>query len=426
MTTPLMPNHETVIVAGAGIAGLTLALTCHQIGVPVKVYESVRELGPLGVGINLQPNAVRELFDLGLEDALPTIGIEATEWALVGRNGNDVWSEPRGIRAGYKWPQFSVHRGQLQMLLYREVIDRLGPDAVETSSRVVGYTTADDHVTVQVDRRDGTVDEVAGAVLIACDGLHSAVRHQMHPDQGDPQWGGAVLWRGTAYGKPIRSGACFTLVGSLEQRFIHYPISAPDPDTGLQLQNWIAELSFDPADGWADSSWNKEVDIDVFLPAFESWNFDWLDIPAMIRSADTVWEFPMVDRDPVDRWVDGRVALAGDAAHVMYPVGSNGASQAIVDARVLGAQFREQGTNERALVAFEDALLDDMSALVLRNRGSGPVGILGVVDERCGGVFDDIDDVIPRAEIEDYMARYKQAAGFAIDTLNNAPQTIAP
>lgn len=422
--TSVNPTEQTVIVAGAGIAGLTLALTCHQIGVPVKVYESVRELGPLGVGINLQPNAVRELFDLGLAEALPTIGIEATEWALVGRNGNDVWSEPRGLRAGYRWPQFSVHRGQLQMLLYREVLNRLGPDAVETSSRVMGYASADDHVEVHIDRRNGTTDTVRGAVLVACDGLHSAVRQQMHPDQGDPHWGGAVLWRGTAYGPPIRSGACFTLVGSLDQRFIHYPISAPDPVTGLQLQNWIAELSFDPAAGWPDSSWNKQVDTDVFLPAFESWDFDWLDIPAMIRSADAVWEFPMVDRDPVDRWVDGRVALTGDAAHVMYPVGSNGASQAIVDARVIGAQLLHHGVGIQALIEYEDALLDDMSALVLRNRGSGPVGILGVVDERCGGVFDDIDEVIPRAEIEAYMARYKQAAGFAIDTLNSAPPTI--
>jgi len=420
MTDP----DATVIVAGGGIAGLTLALTCHQIGVPVKVFESVRELAPLGVGINLQPNAVRELFDLGLADELPTIGIEATEWALVGRNGNDVWSEPRGIGAGYNWPQYSVHRGQLQMMLYHHVIDRLGPDAVETSSRVIAYQNHDDHVMVTIDRRDGTTDTVQGSVLIACDGLHSAVRQQMHPDQGEPHWDGAVLWRGTALGKPIRSGACFTLVGSLEQRFVHYPISAPDPSTGLQLQNWIAELTFDPSQGWSESSWNKEVDIDTFLPQFESWNFDWLDIPAMIRSAGKVWEFPMVDRDPVDRWIDGRVALAGDAAHVMYPVGSNGASQAIVDARVIGAMFVASGVGAPALHAYEDALLEDMSALVLRNRGAGPVGILGLVDERCGGVFDNIDDVIPRAEVEDYMARYKAAAGFAIETLNNAPPTI--
>ncbi|MFT4990248.1 MAG: 2-polyprenyl-6-methoxyphenol hydroxylase-like FAD-dependent oxidoreductase [Acidimicrobiales bacterium] len=416
----------TVLIAGGGVAGLTMALTCHQIGVPAVVLESVRTLAPLGVGINLQPNAIRELIDLGLGEDLNAIGIEATEWALVGRNGNDVWSEPRGRRAGYRWPQYSVHRGELQMLLYRTVIDRLGADAVRTGHRVTGYRTTPDDVTALVDTRDGGSTEISGSVLLAGDGLHSAVRSQMYPDQPEPQWGGAVLWRGAAYGPPIRSGASFTLVGSLDQRFIHYPISAPDPETGLQLQNWIAELAFDPSEGWRQSDWNRQVDVDTFLPAFEDWQFDWLDIPSLVRGAPAVWEFPMVDRDPVDHWVDGRVCLVGDAAHVMYPVGSNGASQAIVDARVMGAMFLDHGVNSDALQAFESTLIEPLSSLVLRNRGNGPVGILGLVDERCGGVFDDIDDVIPRAEIEAFMANYKAAAGFAIDELNNAPPTIAP
>ena len=416
----------TALIAGGGVAGMTMALTCHQIGVPAVVLESVRTLAPLGVGINLQPNAIRELIDLGLEQDLNAIGIEATEWALVGRNGNDVWSEPRGRLAGYRWPQYSVHRGELQMLLYRTVLDRLGADAVRTGYRVTGYHTTSDGVTALVDTRDGGSAEISGSVLLAGDGLHSAVRSQMYPNQPEPQWGGAVLWRGAAYGPPIRSGASFTLVGSLDQRFVHYPISAPDPETGLQLQNWIAELAFDPSEGWRQSDWNRQVDTDVFLPAFEDWQFDWLDIPALVRGAPAVWEFPMVDRDPVDRWVDGRVCLMGDAAHVMYPVGSNGASQAIVDARVMGAMFLDHGVNAEALRAFESTLIEPMSSLVLRNRGNGPVGILGVVDERCGGVFDDIDDVIPRAEIEAFMANYKSAAGFAIDELNNAPPTIAP
>ena len=312
------------------------------------------------------------------------------------------------------------------MLLYRTVLDRMGPDAIRTGHRVTGYRTSPDGVTALVDTRDGGSTEVSGSVLLAGDGLHSAVRSQMYPDQPEPQWGGAVLWRGASYGPPIRSGASFTLVGSLDQRFIHYPISAPDPETGLQLQNWIAELSFDPSKGWRQSDWNRQVDTDAFLPAFEDWQFDWLDIPSLVRGAPAVWEFPMVDRDPVERWVDGRVCLLGDAAHVMYPVGSNGASQAIIDSRVMGAMFLDHGVNSNALEAFESALIEPMSSLVLRNRGNGPVGILGVVDERCGGIFDDINDVIPRAEIEAFMANYKAAAGFAIDQLNSAPSTIAP
>jgi len=416
---------EPVIIAGGGIAGLTMALTCHQIGVPAIVLESVRSMAPLGVGINLQPNAIRELFDLGFEDELGAVGLEAREWALVGNNGNDIWAEPRGRLAGYNWPQYSVHRGELQMLLYRTVLERLGSDSVLTGHRVIGYRNTADGVIVDVDTRDGNQVEIAGSLLLAADGLHSAVRAQMHPDQPEPHWEGAVLWRGATPGPPIRSGASFTLVGTLDQRFIHYPISDVDPSTGLQLQNWIAELAFDPADGWQDSDWNRKVEIDSFLPAFEDWDFDWLDIPALVRGAPAVWEFPMVDRDPAPTWIDGRVCLIGDAAHVMYPVGSNGASQAIVDARVMGAKFLSNGVTPDALQSFEEALIEPMSALVLRNRGNGPVGILGVVDERCGGVFDNIDDVISRAEIEDFMAKYKAAAGFAIEALNSASPTIA-
>ena len=415
----------TVLIAGGGIAGLTMALTCHEIGVPVRVLESVRSIAPLGVGINLQPNAIRELFDLGFADDLDQIGIEATEWALVGRGGNDVWSEDRGRAAGYRWPQYSVHRGRLQMLLYEAVLDRLGPEAVLTGHRVTGYRNTGDGVTVHVDTRDGSTTEITGDVLFAADGLHSAVRAQMHPTQPDPHWGGQILWRGASSGPPIRSGACFTLVGTLSQRFVHYPISAVDPQTGLQLQNWIAELTVDPADGYEASSWNQSAHIDSFLPAFDDWVFDWLDIPSLVRGAPEVWEFPMVDRDPVETWVDGRVCLIGDAAHVMYPVGSNGASQAIVDARVMGAKLVEHGVGIDALRAFEDQLLEPLSQLVLRNRGHGPIGILGLVDERCGGYFDNIDDVIERHEVEEFMQRYKAAAGFAMESLNAAPATIA-
>lgn len=416
----------TVLIAGGGIAGLTLALTCHEIGVPAVVLESVRTVAPLGVGINLQPNAIRELQELGFADELDEIGIEATEWAVVGRGGNDVWAEPRGRSAGYHYPQYSVHRGKLQMLLHAALIERAGPEVFQSSHRVVSYRNTPDGVVAEVDTRDGNTVEIAGTVLVACDGLHSAVRAQMHPDQPEPQWGGQILYRGATPGPPIRSGACFTLVGTIEQRFVHYPISSVDPATGLQLQNWIAEVTVDASEGLSGSDWNKEVDIDNFLPAFEDWTFDWLDIPTLVRGAPMVWEFPMVDRDPVDQWVDGRVCLIGDAAHVMYPVGSNGASQAIVDARVMGAKFLDHGVGPDAFAAFEEQLLEPISALVLRNRGHGPIGILELVGQHSDGYFDHIDDVIPRAEVEAFMANYKAAAGFAMDALNAAPPTITP
>jgi 2-polyprenyl-6-methoxyphenol hydroxylase-like FAD-dependent oxidoreductase len=416
-----------VLIAGGGIGGLALALTLHQIGVPCVVLESVAELQPLGVGINLQPNAVRELFDLGLDEAaLDTIGLQAREWALVGRNGNDVYAEPRGRLAGYRWPQYSLHRGQLQMLLARTVRERLGSEAVWLGHRVTGYRQQADGVTALVQTRDGRELTIDGALLVAADGLHSAVRAQMHPQQPPIQWGGAIMWRGTTPGVPIRSGASFVGVGSLRHRVVLYPISPADPATGLATINWIAEITVDNAGGWSHGDWNRRVALSDFAHHFDGWNYGWLDVPAMLRGAKEIFEYPMIDRDPVPTWVDGRVALLGDAAHVMYPVGSNGASQAIVDARVLGAALLAHGVGPAALQAYDQQLCAPISALVLRNRGAGPFGLLGLVDERCGGVFDRIDDVIPAAERDAFMARYKAAAGFAMETLNAAPPTIAP
>lgn len=420
-------HKRPVLIAGGGIGGMTLALTLHQIGVPCVVYEAVADLQPLGVGINLQPNAVRELHDLGFDNqVLDSIGIQAREWALVGRNGNDVYAEPRGLLAGYRWPQYSVHRGQLQMMLTQAVRDRLGPDALRLGHRVTGYRQQQNAVTALIETRDGGRTEADGALLVAADGLHSAVRAQMYPQQPPIQWGGAIMWRGTTPGVPIRSGASFVGVGSLRHRVVLYPISQPERATGLATINWIAEITVDNAQGWTQGDWTRRVDLADFIGHFEGWNYGWLDVPAMLRGATEVFEYPMIDRDPVPSWVDGRVALLGDAAHVMYPVGSNGATQAIIDARVLGASLLAQGIGPAALKAYDDRLCADISALVLRNRGAGPFGILGLVDDRCGGVFDDIDQVIPAAEREAYMARYKAAAGFAIETLNVAPPTIAP
>jgi len=414
----------TVVVAGGGIAGLSMALTCHQIGVPVIVIESVSAIKPLGVGINLQPNAVRELIELGLGDKLDQIGIATREWALVGRNGNDIWSEPRGKLAGYRWPQYSVHRGKLQMLLYDAVCERLGPAAVITGHRVTGFSNTANGVLVRTTDASGDTHEYKGELLLGADGIQSAIRQQMYPEQGEPQWGGAIMWRGTCQAKPIRSGASFVGLGSLNHRLVCYPISSPDPATGLATINWIAEITVDPAGGRSQSDWNKPVDIATCLQHFEDWDFGWLNVPQMIQGAEAVYEYPMVDRDPVDRWVDGRAALMGDSAHVMYPVGSNGASQAIVDARVLGAAMLKHGLTAEALLTYEDQLLKPMSALVLRNREAGPFGMLGIVDERCGGVFDDINDVVARTEIDAFMANYKKAAGLAIDELNQAPSIV--
>ena len=416
-----------VLIAGGGIGGLSVALTLHQIGVPCLVLEATDELAPLGVGINLQPNAVRELYDLGLgEQQLDTVGLQSREWALVGLNGNDIYAESRGLQAGYKWPQYAVHRGKLQMLLHDTVRSRLGIDAVRLGHRVTGYRNHDHGVTVDVANTDGTTQQIDGALLIAADGLHSAVRAQMYPQQPPVQWGGAIMWRGTTQAPPIRTGSSFVGLGLHDHRLVFYPITPPDPATGLATINWIAEITVDNSAGWEDGSWTKQVDVDHFVHHFEDWQYDWLNVPELLRGGDVVYEYPMIDREPLPSWQDGNVALLGDAAHVMYPVGSNGASQAIVDARVLGAAMVQHGINAAALDEYDNKLCAPISALVLRNRGSGPFAMLSLVEERCGGEFDNIDDVLPPTERNDFMRQYKQAAGFAIEALNHAPPTIQP
>ena len=418
---------KPVLIAGGGPGGLSAALTLHQIGVPCLVFEQVRELQPLGVGINLQPNAVRELNDLGVSNHdLASIGLPALEWALVGLNGNDIYSETRGLKAGYNWPQYAVHRGELQMLLYRKAMQRLGQGAVRTGQKIIAYENTSEGVTVTIEHAGGRRSQEIGSLLIGADGLHSAVRAQMHPQQPPIQWGGAVMWRGVSPGVPIRSGASFVGLGTHKHRIVFYPISKPDPQTGLALINWIAEVIFDNSQGWTQGDWNRRVELKDFIHHFADWKYDWLDVPAMLTKADIIYEYPMIDRDPVQTWRDGNVALLGDAAHVMYPTGSNGASQAIVDARVLGACLLDCGVNGAALQRYDNLLCKDLSALVLRNRGAGPFGLLNMVDERCGGVFDNIDDVIPQTERDEFMAHYKAAAGFAIEKLNRAPPTIAP
>ena len=420
-----MSNHP-VLIAGGGIGGLAMALTLHQIGVPCVVFEQVREMKPLGVGINIQPNAIRELFDLGITvEELDGVGLPAREGALVGLNGNDVYSEPRGLEAGYRWPQYAVHRGLFQMLLYAKVVERMGAGAVRMGSRVSGYRNeADGTVTALVESADGSRSEEKGILLIGADGLHSAVRAQMHPGQPPIHWGGAIMWRGVSPGVPIRSGASFVGLGTHRHRVVFYPISAPDPATGLATINWIAEVTVDASQGWKSSGWFKPVEIDDFAHHFDGWTWDWLDLPALIRRADAAYENPMIDRDPIPTWRDGRVALIGDAAHPMYPTGSNGASQAIVDGRVLGAALVAHGLSPEALAAYDEKLCGPVGQLVLRNRGAGPFGLLNLVDERCGGTFDDIDAVIPPEERTAFMAGYKAAAGFAIETLNAAPPII--
>jgi 5-methylphenazine-1-carboxylate 1-monooxygenase len=297
---------------------------------------------------------------------------------------------------------------------------------VRLGQRVTSYDqNPDGTVTAIIETAEGETLRETGTILIGADGIHSAVRASMHPGQPPIHWGGAVMWRGVTRAKPIRTGSSFVGLGTHKHRMVIYPIGHPD-ENGESLINWIAEVTYDDASARETTGWFRQVEIDDFIHHFKDWTYDWLDVPDLLRRAEIAYENPMIDRDPVDTWRDGNVVLLGDAAHAMYPTGSNGASQAVIDARVLGACMVEHGATTEALKAYDDSLCGPVSALILRNRGAGPFGLLNLVDERCGGEFDDIDAVIPAEERAAFMAGYKAAAGFAIEKLNAAAPTIAP
>lgn len=404
-----------ILIAGAGIAGLSLGLTLHQIGIPFRIFEAVREIRPIGVGINIQPNAIRELYDLGLEADLDAVGVKTEQYGFYSKHGNTIWEEPRGTWAGYNWPQYSVHRGRFQVMLLEALVARAGPECVVTGQRAVGFDGTNLHLK---DVADGCEHQVAGDMIVAADGIHSAIRAQMHTNEGPPIWGGAVLWRATSLARPFFGKNAMVLIGHDRQRLVAYPISEPDPETGLATINWIAELRMDPSAGWKKEDWNRTADKDDFAPDFADWKFDWLDVPKLIQDADQVFEYPMVDRDPINFWTTGCVTLMGDAAHPTYPVGSNGATQAVVDARVLGAALLKHGLTNAALQEYEAELRPLTTGIILANRGSGPDAILQRVEDICGGEFTDIEDVIPHRELADHAARYKSLAGTDVDALN--------
>ncbi len=418
----------TVIVAGAGIGGLTFALSLHQMGIPVRVFEQSERLQPLGVGINVLPHAVRELDELGLRDAVVGLGIETAELAYYTKRGQRIWSEKRGLAAGYRWPQVSVHRGRLQMMLLDAARQRLGDAAIVTGRKVAAFRETGDGVTVDlVDRHGAAAGTASGDLLIACDGIHSTIRRHFFPDEGPPIWNGAILWRGVTVAEPFLSGQSMIMAGHEFQKFVCYPIGHEDPGPDgapRQLINWIAEKKFAPDHDWPREDWNRPGDPADFLPDFESWRFDWLDVPELIRAASAIYEFPMVDRDPLPHWGRGRVTLLGDAAHPMYPIGSNGASQAILDARVLTARLVESGLSPAALRAYESERNPATAKVVAANRANGPEQVMQLVETRAPDGFDDIDAVITAEEREEHARSYKQIAGFDVEGLNARPPIV--
>ena len=418
----------TVLIAGAGIGGLSLALSLHQVGLDCIVFESIDQIRPLGVGINILPHAARELIELDLEQDLSQTAIETAELAYFSKHGKLIWSEPRGRLAGYNWPQFSVHRGALQMLLLKAVRQRLGSDAVRMGHHLVAWTETTDRVCATfVDRASQQRRGVGeGDVLIAADGIHSQARSTHYPDEGPPHWNGAILWRGVSLARPFLTGRTMAQIGHRRQKFVTYPISTDAPDPDKAVINWIAELKIEPDYQWRREDWNRPGRLNDFLPQFQSWQYDWLDILALVTSAEQIYEYPMVDRDPVPRWTHGRTTLLGDAAHPMYPIGSNGASQAILDARVLTRAFQAHGVTSDALKAYEAERRPATAKIVTANRATGPDEVLDLVEQRAPDGFDDIEAVASRDERAAIAEKYKALAGFDKDSLNARPSIVAP
>lgn len=397
-----------ITIAGGGIAGLVTALTLHQDGHDVTVHEAVPELRALGVGINLLPQAVDILERLNLTTRLLSQGVATRELSYVNRFGQHIWTEPRGKFGGFTSPQISISRGDLQMTLLDAARERLGTDNVKTGERLVGYRNTADQAVGLFENTQGEQFERMSDALICADGIHSTARKQMYPSEGDPIYSGRILWRATSYAKPYLSSASMCMFGHQAQKFVCYPIEPVRAD-GLQRINWIAELWIDEMPHKAD--WNRPADIADFLPQFEDWQFDWLDIPGLIRSAETVYEYPMVDRDPVDRWNDGRVTLLGDAAHPMYPIGSNGASQAILDAEGISGAFKADADVERAIASFENTRRTATRKIILSNRKNGPEQCMQLAHERAPDGFENIDDIFKPGELKTIADQYKQLTG---------------
>ncbi|WP_338472452.1 flavin-dependent oxidoreductase [Niallia sp. XMNu-256] len=414
-----MTKENKAIIVGGGIGGLVTALKLHHVGVSVRVFESVENIKALGVGINLLPHAVRILTELGLKDELKRQGIPTAELNYYNKFGQQIWHEPRGLDAGYKWPQYSIHRGRLHMILLDAVKEQLGENMIVTGHHLKSFQTFDDGVeaTFENKKTGEIVGTYRGDFLIAADGIHSVVRKHFYPNEGLPKFSGRILWRGITESTPFLTGKSMIMSGFQDQKFVAYPVCPETAAKGRSLVNWIAELSVQ-GDVPPRSDWNRKVDKEVFAPAFSNWDFGWLNVPKLIEETETVYEFPMVDRDPLPRWTFGRVTLLGDAAHPMYPIGSNGASQAILDADALGQAFESQPTVDLALKAYADARMEPTASIVMSNRQNGPESVMQIVEDRAPNGFNHLHDVITQQELEDIANKYKKIAGFDRQTLN--------
>jgi 2-polyprenyl-6-methoxyphenol hydroxylase-like FAD-dependent oxidoreductase len=402
------------IVIGGGIAGLALSLAMRERGLDCRVYEAVPEVKELGVGITLLPHATRELAALGLEPRIKKVAIENEESAFFNRHGQFIYKEPRGKLAGYPFAEYGIHRGKLHRILFEAALEASGADRVLTNHRCVRVDQDERGVMVHfVETSTGrALPPVKGDIAIACDGINSTVRRQFYPEE-KVAFAGINTWRGVTRRAPILGGRTYMRVGSIETgKMVIYPIVHDVDGSGNQLINWMAEIR-QPSVSMND--WNRPGNLADFHALYADWRFDWLDVADMIAKADMVLEYPMVDKDPVERWTFGRATLMGDAAHPMYPRGSNGAAQAIIDARTLAELLRTSDDPVAALGAYEAARLETTAKIVRTNREHPPDFINIKVDQLTGGKpFRHIDDVISQEELRRISDEYKKVAGFSL------------
>jgi 2-polyprenyl-6-methoxyphenol hydroxylase-like FAD-dependent oxidoreductase len=409
-----------VLVVGGGIGGLVAALALDRAGFDVHVFEAARSVKPLGVGINLLPHCIRVLDQLGAMAPLLEIGIQTRELVYFNRLGQRIWGEPRGREAGYRWPQISIHRGELQLALLQIAQQRLGTPRIHLGHHLVAFERHGAHQITghfATERNGQPVARHAGDVLIGADGIHSTVRALLFPHEGPPKWNGGLIWRAVSEDMPFLSGRSHIMAGG-RQTFVAYPISKPHEDRGRALINWVARFFVDPTQDLPPEQWNRRGKLEDFLPRYEDWRFDWLDVPAVIRAAEAVYEFPMVDRDPLPRWSFGRITLLGDAAHPMYPLGSNGASQSILDADVLAQALRDHADPEEALVQYETERRPKTAQVVANNRRGGPAAVINLVEERAPNGFNDLASVVTHEELARISDDYKRIASFDLATVN--------
>jgi len=413
------------IIVGGGIGGLTTALMLHARGINCEIFEQSDTIRELGVGINTLPHAIKELAELDLLPRLDQVGIRTHELFYMNRNGQEIWREPRGTDAGFEYPQFSIHRGRLQAVIFQAVRSRLGESRIHTGYRLGAFTQDEGGVTAYFFDRDGSHRATAhGDILIGADGIHSLVRETLYPNEGPARWNGSILWRGALDWPQYLTGRSMVIAGGMAAKLVVYPIGEGARED-RPLTNWAVLVKVSEGGVPPDKAdWSRPGKFEDLMPHVQRFHIPFVDAKALIEATPEFWEYPMCDRDPLPHWSHGRVTLLGDAAHPMFPVGSNGASQAILDARCLADRLRDAEHPYQALRDYEHERLPLTAQIVYSNRSGGPEGVIDAVEERAPDGFDNIDNVLSYEERKAIVRGYASKAGFAKEQVNK-PEKVA-